>query len=152
MLAPKIQNEIRGFFGRLQYISRFIAQLIDICESIFRLLRKSQLTIQDNACQKAFERIKAYLLKLSVLIPPIPGHPLLIYFFVMHIAFLGCMLTQHGNVENQQVIYYLSNKMLDYELRYVMIERMCLALVQATRRLKHYMIEYLVFLILRLDP
>ena len=47
----------------------------------------------------------------------------------MHIAFLGCMLTQHGNAENQQVIYYLSNKMLDYELRYVMIERMCLALV-----------------------
>ena len=42
--------------------------------------------------------------------------------------------------------------MLDYETRYVMIERYCLALVWATRQLRHYMIEYLVHLISRLDP
>ena len=38
---PRIEREIRGFLGRLQYISRFIARLIGICEPIFRLLRKS---------------------------------------------------------------------------------------------------------------
>ena len=37
-------------------------------------------------------------------------------------------------------------------MRYVMIERLCLALVWATRRLRHYMTEYLVHLISRLDP
>ncbi|RVW70824.1 Ribonuclease HI [Vitis vinifera] len=42
--------------------------------------------------------------------------------------------------------------MLDYETRYVMIERYCLALVWATRRLRHYMTEYSVHLISRLDP
>ena len=42
--------------------------------------------------------------------------------------------------------------MLDYEMRYVMIERYCLALVWATRRLRHYMTEYSVHLISRLDP
>ena len=42
--------------------------------------------------------------------------------------------------------------MLDYEMRYVMIEHYCLALVWATRRLRHYMIEYSVHLISRLDP
>ena len=42
--------------------------------------------------------------------------------------------------------------MLDYETRYVMIECYCLALVWATRRLRHYMIEYSVHLISRLDP
>ncbi|RVW31201.1 hypothetical protein CK203_082904 [Vitis vinifera] len=41
--------------------------------------------------------------------------------------------------------------MLDYETRYVMIERYYLALVWATRRLRHYMIEYSVHLISRLD-
>ena len=41
MPAPRTEREVRGFFGRLQYISRFIARLIDICEPIFRLLRKS---------------------------------------------------------------------------------------------------------------
>ena len=41
MPAPRIEREIRGFLGRLQYISRFIARLTDICEPIFRLLRKN---------------------------------------------------------------------------------------------------------------
>ena len=35
ILAPKAEREVRGFLGRLQYISRFIARLADICEPIF---------------------------------------------------------------------------------------------------------------------
>ena len=35
ILAPKAEREVRGFLGRLQYISRFIARLVDICEPIF---------------------------------------------------------------------------------------------------------------------
>ena len=40
MPPPWIETEIRGFLGILQYISRFIARLTDICEPIFHLLRK----------------------------------------------------------------------------------------------------------------
>ena len=42
MPATKTEKEIIGFLGRLQYISRFIARLTDICEPIFRLLRENQ--------------------------------------------------------------------------------------------------------------
>ena len=42
--------------------------------------------------------------------------------------------------------------MLDYEMRYVMIERYCSALVWATRRLRHYMTKYSVHLISHLNP
>ena len=35
MPAPRIEREVRGFLGRIQYISRFIAGLTDICEPIF---------------------------------------------------------------------------------------------------------------------
>ena len=41
MLAPKTEKEIRSFLGRLQYINLFIARLTDICEPIYRLLRKN---------------------------------------------------------------------------------------------------------------
>ena len=37
---PKTEKEIRGFLGRIQYISRFIAQLTMTCEPIFRLLKQ----------------------------------------------------------------------------------------------------------------
>ena len=35
MPAPRIEREISGLLGRLQYISRFIVRLTDICEPIF---------------------------------------------------------------------------------------------------------------------
>lgn len=44
MPVPKTEKEIRAFLGRLQYISRFIAQLTPICEPIFKLLRKNTLS------------------------------------------------------------------------------------------------------------
>ena len=50
MPAPRTEKEIRGFLGRLQYISHFIARLTDICEPIFRLLRKNQPTIWNDDC------------------------------------------------------------------------------------------------------
>ncbi|WJZ96847.1 hypothetical protein VitviT2T_015494 [Vitis vinifera] len=151
MPAPRTEKEVRGFLGRLQYISRFIARLTDICKPIFRLLRKSQPTIWDDQCQRAFERIREYLLSPLVLAPPTPGRPLLLYLSVSDVA-LGCMLAQLDDSGKDQAIYYLSKRMLDYETRYVMIERYCLALVWATRRLRHYMTEYSVHLISRLDP
>ncbi|RVW89755.1 Retrovirus-related Pol polyprotein from transposon 297 [Vitis vinifera] len=150
MPAPRTEREVRGFLGRLQYISRFIARLIDIYEPIFRLLRKSQPTVWDDQCQRAFERIREYLLSPPVLAPPTTGRPLLLYLSVSDVA-LGCMLAQLDDSGKNQAIYYLSKRMLDYETRYVMIERYCLALVWATRRLRHYMTEYSVHLISRLD-
>ncbi|WKA06535.1 hypothetical protein VitviT2T_024431 [Vitis vinifera] len=73
MLAPRTERDIRGFLGRLQYINRVIAKLTNICEPIFRLLRKSQPTILDDQCQYAFEMIIEYLLSPPILVPPILG-------------------------------------------------------------------------------
>ena len=41
MPLPKNEKEVRGFIGRMQYINKFIAKLIIICEPIFKLLRKN---------------------------------------------------------------------------------------------------------------
>ena len=61
------------------------------------------------------------------------------------------MLAQLDDSGNEGTIYYLSKRMLDYKTRYVMIEHFYLALVWATQRLRHYMTEYSVHLISRLD-
>ena len=45
MKPPRTEKEIRGFLGRIQYISRFIAQLTITCEPIFRLLKKEVPTV-----------------------------------------------------------------------------------------------------------
>ena len=62
------------------------------------------------------------------------------------------MLAQFDDSRRERDVSYLSKRRLEYEMRYVMIEHLCLALVWATRRLRHYMTEYSMCLISRLDP
>ncbi|KAL6321646.1 hypothetical protein AAG906_025478 [Vitis piasezkii] len=120
MPAPRTEREVRGFLGGLQDI-RFIL-IDDICEPIFRLLRKSQPTVWDDQCQRAFGRIREYLLSPPVLAPPTPGRPLLLYLSVSDVA-LGCMLAQLDDSGKDRAIYYLSKRMLDYETRYLFDDR-----------------------------
>ena len=91
MPAPKNEKEVRGFFGRLNYIARFISHLTATCEPIFKLLRKNQDIHWDESCQEAFEKIKQYLQEPPILIPPVPGIPLIMYLTVLE-GSMGCML------------------------------------------------------------
>ena len=62
------------------------------------------------------------------------------------------MLAQLDDSRNERAIYYLSKRMLEYECKYIMIEHLCLALVWATRRLRHYVTKNSILLVSRLDP
>ena len=50
MPPPRSEKEIRGFLGRLQYISLFIAKLTSTCEPIFKLLRKNEPHTWNDEC------------------------------------------------------------------------------------------------------
>ena len=58
MPKPRTEKQVQGFLGRLNYIARFILQLIATCEPLFKLLRENQSIQWDDECQVAFERIK----------------------------------------------------------------------------------------------
>ncbi|XP_070032572.1 uncharacterized protein [Nicotiana tomentosiformis] len=66
-------------------------------------------------CQKAFDKIKEYLSKSSVLVPLEPERLLLMYLSVLDRAF-GCVLGQHDVTgRKEQAVYYLSKKFTPYE-------------------------------------
>ncbi|RDY03821.1 hypothetical protein CR513_12550, partial [Mucuna pruriens] len=83
MPPPRTEAEVRGFLGRVNFISRFISQLTATCSPIFKLLRKKQRKEWDTECQKAFEKIKHYLENPPVLVPVAPGRPLILYLTVL---------------------------------------------------------------------
>ena len=58
---PRNKTEVMSLLGRLNYISRFIAQLTTTCEPIFKLLRKDAAIKWTDECQEAFDKIKGYL-------------------------------------------------------------------------------------------
>uniref|UniRef100_A0A2N9FVL5 RNase H type-1 domain-containing protein n=1 Tax=Fagus sylvatica TaxID=28930 RepID=A0A2N9FVL5_FAGSY len=108
MPTPKTEKEIRSFLGRINYIARFIAQLIATCEPLFKLLRKDVKIKWTEDYQKAFDKIKEYLLNPPILVPPTPGRPLILYLTVQE-ASMGYMLGQQDETgKKEQAIYYLS--------------------------------------------
>ncbi|RVW72389.1 hypothetical protein CK203_056262 [Vitis vinifera] len=104
------------------------------------MIVKSQGADHLAALERFFERIQKFRLRLNPkkctfgsdfweivgsYVPPMPGRPLVLYLSVSDMA-LGCMLAQLDDLGKERAIYYL--------------------------KVEHYMIEYSVHLISRLDP
>ncbi|RVW58511.1 Transposon Ty3-G Gag-Pol polyprotein [Vitis vinifera] len=131
--------------------SRDRADHLAALERFFEKIRQFKLRLNPKKCtfgltsrkllgyMREFERIREYLLSPPVLVFPTPGHPLLLYLSISNLA-LGCMLAQLDDSGKERAIYYLSTRMLDYETRYVMIERYCLALACFGRSLMRWLI------------
>ena len=150
MSSPKMEKEVRGFLGMLNYIAWFIAQLTTTCEPIFRLLRKKNPVTWNEECEEAFNKIKHYLQNPPL--PPILGKPLVLYLTITEAA-MRCVLGQHDETgRKERAIYYLSKKLTECESRYTEIERLYCALVWAAKRLRHYMLYYTTWLISKVDP
>ena len=116
------------------------------------MLKKEVPTIWNEQCQEAFEKIKNYLIKLPILVPPVPEKPLLLYLTTANTA-MGALLAQYiEETRKENVIYHISKKMLAYEEKYSPLEKTCVALLWATRKLKHYMLAFKILLIVRMDP
>src|SRR3954462_13346202 len=152
MPSPRTEKQVRGFLGRLNYISRFIYLMTATCAPIFKLLRKNQSCVWTDDCQKAFDSIKEYLLEPPILSPPVEGRPLIMYLTVLEDS-MGCVLGQQDETKRKEhAIYYLSKKFTDCESRYSMLEKTCCVLAWAARRLRQYMLNHTTFLISKMDP
>ena len=91
-------------------------------------------------------------MKPPILVPPIPEKPLLLYLTTTDTT-MGALLAQYlDESRKENAIYYINKKILPYEEKYLPLEKTCVALIWATRKLKHYMLAFKVFLIARMDP
>ena len=84
--------------------------------------------------------------------PPIQGEPLLLYLSVTDNT-MGAMLAQHlPGTKTERAIYYLSKKIAIYEEKYTHIEKVCIALVWACQKLRHYFVAAEVWVIAKDNP
>ena len=88
---PCTEKDVRGFLGRLNYISRFISHLTVTCEPIFKLLKKDQVVRWNDGCQAAFDKIREYLRKPPILMPPVEGRPLMMCLTVLENSMGVCV-------------------------------------------------------------
>ncbi|XP_019198930.1 PREDICTED: uncharacterized protein LOC109192688 [Ipomoea nil] len=130
---------------------RFISNLAGRCQHFSRLKKKGIPFIWDEACKNAFESIKSYLMKPHVRIAPVHGRPLILYISTQD-SFVGALLAQENDKGKENALYYLSKMMTPNELKYSPTEKLCLALMLAIKKLKHYFEAHTIRLVSKANP
>ena len=82
---------------------------------------------------------------------PIYGKPLILYISLMESS-LYILLAQEDNDNKELAIYYLSHKLISYEMNYNIIEKSSLAIVFTSQNLRHYMLTHTTLLATKIDP
>ncbi|KAK4411915.1 hypothetical protein Sango_0264500 [Sesamum angolense] len=121
------------------------------CQPFNHLMKKEAPFQWDEGCQNAFESIKRHLLNLPVLGAPTPRKPLLLYIAAQERS-IGSLMAQENEERKEKALYYLSRTLTENELKYSLVEKVCLALSYAIKKLKYYFEAYSIRLISRADP
>ncbi|KAM2301621.1 hypothetical protein ACFX1S_032518 [Malus domestica] len=151
MPEPRNLHELKSLQGRLAFIRRFISNLAGRCQPFSRLMKKDVPFVWDEACHNTFESIKKYLSSPPVLGAPVPGKPLILYIVAQESS-IRALLAQENESQKEGALYYLSRTLTGAELNYSPIEKMCLTLVFAIQKLRHYMHAYTIHLVAKADP
>jgi hypothetical protein len=87
----------------------------------------------------AFDDIKKYLSSLPVIKAPMAGIPFRLYNAAED-AIIGVVLMQVTEGK-EHIITYLSRRLIDAEIRYAFIEKLCLSLFYACSKLRPYLLS-----------
>ena len=121
--------------GMLAALNRFISKFADRCRPFYQLLKKWKGFQWSEECERAFQELKEYLVREPMLIAPELGEDLFMYLSVSEHA-VSVVLLRDQRV--QQPVYYISKTLVDTKTRYLLLEKLVLALMHATWKLPHY--------------
>ena len=107
--ALQNKKELQKLLGQVNYVRRFISNLAGKTKEFFDLVKLKDMEefTWEEQNQAAFDKIKEYLSKPHFLMPPIQGHPLILYLSVANES-IGCLLAQNNSKGHEQTVYYLS--------------------------------------------
>ena len=122
--------------GRVVALSRFVSWVIDRCALFFDVLKGSKKFRWANKCKQAFLALKEHLGRPSLLSKLIEGEKLYLYLIVSEEAVSATLLREEEKV--QWPVYYMSKRFLGAETRYPELEKLALALMVASIKLRPY--------------
>jgi hypothetical protein len=151
MVPPTTKKELQQLIGKINFVRRFISNLSGRIEPFMELVKiKANDGFRWGAeQQQAFEEIKEYLSKPSVLVPPQQGKPFYIYLSVGDTSIASVIVQVQDGKE--RVVCYLSRRMLDAETMYPEIEKLCLCLFLTCTKLRHIMLSAETIVICKSD-
>ena len=136
MKSPTTLNELQQLNGRITALGRFMSCSPKKCLPLFKALKNSKRFEWTTDCQLAFEDIKRFLTSPPLLNRPIIREDLYLYLSVENEALASVLVRE--DKEEQSPIYYISKVLRGSELRYPKMDKLALALVHTSKKLRHY--------------
>jgi len=129
-------REVQCLIGRLATLNKFISCLGERTLSFFKTLRHIANFKWIEDCQRAFKKLKIYLSSPQILSQPREKENLFLYLRVSKTAVSSVLVREDEGI--QRLVYYSNWTLHDVEIRYLKVEKVALALVRASRKLKPY--------------
>ena len=136
LTSPTSVKDVQKLTGRVAALNRFISRSSDMCKFFYDVLRKNKGFHWTDKHEEAFMELKQYLMKAPLLSKPATCEILYVYLSVTEQAISGVLVREDNNL--QSPIYYVSKSLVDAETRYSSLEKLVLALVVTSVKLRHY--------------
>lgn len=121
---------------RIASLGRLISRSSDWSHRFFSLLKKKKDFAWTPKYQQTLEELKRYLSSLPLLHTPKIYEKLYLYLAVFEIAVSGVLVRKEQGT--QFPVYYVSRTLGDAETRYPHLEKLALALISTSLKLKLY--------------
>ncbi|XP_005313535.2 F-box/LRR-repeat protein 2 isoform X6 [Chrysemys picta bellii] len=137
-LAPQTKEQVQAFIGMAGYYQRFVPHFSSIAALIIELCKNGRpdKVVWTEECQKALRALKEALVGGPFLANPDFDKPFMVFTDASDTG-LGAVLVQDD--EKGDTLVYLSKKLLPREQKYAAIEKECLAMVWALKKLEPYL-------------
>ena len=129
-------------------LNRFISRSADRCRPFFLLINKWKGFEWTEECATAFQQLKDYLARSSIMSSPEPDEVLFAYIAVASYAVSLILIRVDSGI--QQPVYYVSKLLHEAKVRYLPLEKAILAVVLGTHKLPHYFQAHTVVVLTQL--
>ena len=136
--TPTTPKEIKSFLGLASYYRKFVEGFSKIAHPMIELTKDGVPFVWTDEAEKAFQTLKNRLTNPPILAYPDPSVEFLLFTDASEFG-IGAVLGQMQN-QREVVIAYSSRHLNEAELKYSTVEKECLALIDAIKRFRSYVL------------
>ncbi|GJU57477.1 reverse transcriptase domain-containing protein [Tanacetum coccineum] len=137
--SPKCLKDVQKLNGKLASLNRFLAKSAEKSLPFFKTLKKCTKKsdfLWTEEAEAAFRQMKEHIAKLPMLTAPEEQEELIVYLAASKEAVSAVLMTKRE--ARQMPIYFVSQALRGPEVNYTAMEKLVLALVHASKRLRRY--------------
>jgi hypothetical protein len=136
---PRNIKELQSFIGKINFLRRFILNLVELIRNITNMLKKDTKIKWDVESKQSFEQVKHALTQSPVLISPDYTKDFYLFSFASEHT-IAAVLLQKNSEGYEQPIAFFSKSLRDVSLNYNIMDKQDFALVKAIKEFRVYIL------------